>query len=134
MYLLPYYSTQSPLPGTTACIHIMHLLTIGGHDLWEEDDRLRVVEDILEPNGLYLSAPIQRIQSADHSSVIIACPIDPCRTVIQDFYQWNEIPKEDHTTFCWRIFYRCGTPFFPKGDRLGPFPMKDIYEWLRAST
>lgn len=137
MYILPYYLTCSPVPGTSipTSIHIMNLLTIGGGELWEEDDQLRVVEDILEPNGLYGSGQPVRILTSSHpDTVIYACPIDPQRTAIDDFYRWKEISKEDRETFCWRTFYRCGTPFFPKDERLGPFYTKEVYAWLNPTA
>ena len=127
MYLLPYYFTESAIPSTSTVlpISLMHLLTVGGENLWEEDDRLRIVEDILEPNGLYLSAPPYRVPFLNET--VYACRIDTARTSIDDFYRWKEIPRSDRETFCWRTFYRGGLPWFPAEERMGPFSMKDVY-------
>ena len=78
------------------------ILTVGGTALWQEENSLDVITDVLEPNGLFLSGKPVKWKDA------WLCPIDSSRTSMSDFYQWKEIPLEDRETFCWRTFYRMG--------------------------
>lgn len=127
MILLPYYTKHTSLTGTSAVIHALHLLTVGGQALWEEDDSLRMVEDVMEPNGIYLMEPPVQVPTAPS---VYLCRVDPVRTHIQDFYRWSEIPKEDHETICWRSFYRCGSTPLPEQERLGAFSVKTVCGWI----
>lgn len=135
MILLPYYTKDTPITGTHATIRTIFLLTVGGKEVWEEEDVLRIVEDVLEPNGLYLSAnTVPRCVSDDMDrGSIYACPIDPIRTAVHDFYRWSELPKEDDTTICWRPFYRCGSTPIPVHETLSGIPMKTICGWIDPS-
>jgi hypothetical protein len=87
-------------------IHCIQLLTVGGTSLWEEakGTSLKVVEE----NDLY--------RKEDSTVMVLPnevhlCEIDPQKTKIQDFYQWNELSTADDSTFCWRHF------FYLEGDK-----------------
>jgi len=80
-------------------IYSIHVLTIGGNQLWEEDDHLRTKEDVLEPNGIYGKGDIRVVDT------LHLCEVDTEQTQIADFYKWKELPAQDQDTFCWRDFY-----------------------------
>lgn len=80
-------------------IHSIHVLTIGGTQLWEEAGHLRLKEDVLEPNDIYERGDVRVIGG------ICLCEVDTERTQIDDFYKWKELPIHDQETFCWRDFY-----------------------------
>jgi len=82
-------------------VHTIHLLTIAGKRLWEEDVTLDVDKDILEPNDIYRKGDIQTILKH-----VKLCEVDLERTNIQEFYQWKEIELEDDTTFCWKTYFQ----------------------------
>lgn len=127
MYILPYYTTlhKSPFPTKeNTTLTVQHLLLIGGTQPWEETDpTLRIGEDILEPNGLYLAAPPQIRGDRAY------CPIDPRRTRIEDFYQWSEVETPGCDTFCWRPFYRFHDHqmmSLPSHVRLGSLSLNEV--------
>jgi hypothetical protein len=101
MFILPYHSSSRAFQA----IHIttFHCLTLGGAQLWKEDDSLDVVHDILGPNGIYLASPPVRVKD------IVFCEVDTTRTNLADQYQWDEISLTDRHTFCWRTYYLMGT-------------------------
>lgn len=100
MFILPYHSSSRAFQA----IHMttLHCLTLGGTQLWKEDDSLDVIRDILEPNGIYLASPPIRVKD------IVMCEVDTTRTNLADQYQWDEIPLTDRHTFCWRTYYLMG--------------------------
>ena len=112
-------------------ITIFQLLTIGGTALWSESDDLRIIEDILEPNGIILKeAPFLY-------NGIQFCPVDTEKTTMNDFYKWEEISKEDQETFCWRTFYVLGQEGhyrswlpIPKQEKLGPYSFCELFDQL----
>lgn len=80
-------------------LYSIHVLTIGGTQLWEEEDHLRPKEDVLEPNDMYATGEIVAVDK------FRLCEVDTERTQIADFYKWKELPAHDQETFCWRDFY-----------------------------
>ena len=123
MFILPFiHSTTTVGTKEITCIQI---LTIGGKTLWTEEDGLHIITDILEPNGLYVkSPPITR-------EGIIFCPIDPIKTVLHDFYIWDDLPIDDQETFCWRRWYLLVNqlPISPT-EQLAPFSVQQIMELI----
>lgn len=99
MFILPYlYSTLS-LP--TVFLHRIRILTWGGTELWQEENILRLREDILEPNELPL------ISHHLYKNVHL-CLLDETRLNLSEYYDWEEIPPSsspDPPVFCWRTFY-----------------------------
>ena len=83
-------------------IHVIsiQLLTIGGMELWKEDDSMDLDRDILEVNDLHRTGDLI-VWNKD----IMFCEMDLQKTKIDDFYQWSELSREDRDTFCWRTYY-----------------------------
>jgi len=97
MFIVPFICKVSKQHNMT--IYSIHILTIGGTQLWEEEDHLRTQEDVLEPNDIYSKANIRTVDT------LRLCEVDTDRTHIADFYKWSELPAHDRETFCWRDFY-----------------------------
>lgn len=102
---------------------------------WKEDDSLKLEEDILHPNGIYLQGP--PIQHND----LYLCPIDPLRTNLADFYQWKELDICDSETFCWRTMYLTGESHnyrgwlpIPTMERFGPYSFQDVLDKIHAEV
>ena len=96
MFILPYVSSSHIL--STVVLHRIRLLTVGGTGLWQEDNALRLHEDILEPNDLPLLSHHQ------HKDIYF-CRLDPDRMNLSEYYDWEEVVPSDTTVFCWRTFY-----------------------------
>ena len=96
MILVPYIHTSTMVNG----IHVQSymIMTIGGTDLWTEDDTENP-EHILAANDLYATSIV------NHDNVYL-CRIDQTKTMIESFYKWNEV--NDMTVFCWRTLYTFG--------------------------
>jgi hypothetical protein len=126
MIIIPFTHRIKTVSNIT--IHIFRILTIGGTTLWKETDSLRLEQDILHPNGIYLDgAPIQWNNA-------YLCRVDTNKTDMNDFYQWSEVPKNSDI-FCWRTFYTFGDMNhhyswmeIPKQERLEPYSCNDILE------
>ena len=102
------------------------ILTLSGTALWKEEDSLDIIKEVLEPNGLFLSAdPILY-------NGIYYCPVDTIRTDTSDDYHWEEIEPTQGGQFCWRTFYQC-EPYRlspPASERLEPFSCREIIDSL----
>lgn len=115
-------------------ITMFQLLTIGGTLPWKEDSSLRLEEDILHPNGIYLQgSPIQQDD-------MYLCPVDPNKTNMSDFYQWNELSLDDTDTFCWRTVYVTGDPHnyrgwlpIPTSETLGQHSFQELFDIIHAN-
>lgn len=106
-------------------IHVIHVLTIGGAVLWKENSSLSLENDILHPNGIYLENKPIKWKDA------YFCKVDTTKTEMNDFYQWNEIPKESDM-FCWRTFYTFGDKhvcdsWLPIPSKLEPYSCQDLF-------
>ena len=117
MFILPFVCTRSPPSPSSSPLTILRILTLGGKDLWQEDDMLRLAEDILEPNGL----PLLRHHS--HKGIHF-CQLDPTQLDLSEYYDWEEVdPTATPPVFCWRTFYWMGDTLPPPSTAyLGPFP------------
>ena len=120
MFILPYLRLSS---------HTIQILTVGGCTLWEEDSTLRIKEDILEPNDIYLAAAPRVIQL--HGHTVVLCEIDPVQTNLNDFYEWKDLPL-DNDTICIRMIHDlpCVPP--PADLLLAPLPLSTVLDALRA--
>ena len=133
MIIIPFIHKVKYVPPMQ--ITMFQLLTIGGTLSWKEDSSLRLEEDILHPNGIYLQGqPIQRDD-------MYLCPVDPIKTNISDFYQWNELSKNDTETFCWRTIYVTGEPNnyrgwlpIPKTETLGQHSLQEIFDIIHTEV
>jgi len=119
----PTQSTQTTEPSQVIQFSV---LTLSGTALWKEEDTLDLVKEVLEPNGLFLSAdPIL------HNGIYY-CPIDTTRTDTSDDYHWEEIDPAQGGQFCWRTFYQC-EPYRlspPASERLEPFSCREVLDSL----
>ena len=102
MILLPYVHTIKSI--NQIPVHSYMILTIGGKQLWIEDLKEDIIEDleveqILVNNDLYVDSIKQ------HGDVYL-CRINTEKTKMTDFYKWSEIT--DPSTFCWRTLYTFG--------------------------
>lgn len=119
---------------TIHSIHSIRILTIGGTQLWEEADNLDIDCDILESNDIYRKGPIHVINN------LRLCEVDTERTAIADFYKWNELPVQDHDTFCWRNMYHIvgdrGDSWLdiPTKEKLGTIPMSHVMNAILQSN
>jgi len=116
-------------------IHIFQILTIGGTTMWKENPTASLEEDILHPNGIYLDKPVTKWKD------VMLCHVDSKKTDMNDFYQWNELPKESDT-FCWRTFYTFGekeeknhTEYdswlpIPSQERMEPYRCKEVFDMI----
>ena len=132
MFIIPFIHRTKQHSNMT--IHIFQILTIGGTTLWKENPTASLEVDILHPNGIYLQGPpIQRNE-------MYLCPIDPIKTNLTDFYQWNEIQKDDTETFCWRTVYVTGETNnyrgwlpIPKTETLGAHSFQEIFDIIHTA-
>lgn len=77
-------------------------LANGGRVCWQTDEKTvtkeQLVEEYLEPNGL---VPLN-IYMEDS---IILVQIDPEKTILDNFYTWEEVYQKKQRYECWRHFY-----------------------------
>ena len=120
----PSPAPAPPLPLALAPrLQIIRILTLGGTDLWQEEEVLRLKEDVLDPNGLPLLC-------YDTYKGIHFCQLDPSRMDLSEYYEWDEVdPTVTPSVFCWRTFYWMGDVLPPpQTARLGPFSCKEIVQ------
>ena len=101
--------------------------------MWNEECTLHSVKDILNVNGLYLSAePIQWENT-------ILCPVDIQQTNMADFYRWEELP-ESNNMFCWKTVYILGNESRTRNglalskETIGPYTYTEIVDALHQSS
>ena len=80
-------------------VNVIKILTIGGKNLWEENDSLNIHTDILTPNEIFITGNIIKFDEK-----VQLCEVDLKKTNVNDFYKWEEINVNDRDTFCWRTF------------------------------
>lgn len=126
MFIVPYIHNRKKLEHTI--VNLFTILTIGGKYVWEEDNNLDIETDILHPNGIYLETIPSKLGE------IVLCKVDTSKTDINDFYKWDEIDKEDTTTFCWKTIYtfqgisediKWWLPI-PMEEKLGPYTYNEL--------
>ena len=126
MFILPFIHKKTTIRGTP--VSIFHLLLMGS-SLWEEEDQLDVIHDILDPNGLVLSGnPICK-------NNVWYCPMDP-NTNLQDYYRWEEVSLDITDTFCWKTIYSMGEESkwlpVPMEESIGPLMVRDVVPILAS--
>ena len=132
MFIIPFIHKQSVLDKIT--ISIFQILTVGGKELWTEDNSFNLENDILVPNGIFLEkSPIQNDNT-------FLCKVDVTKTNISDFYKWDEIKLEDKDIFCWRTFYTfgekdnyCNWLPVPTNQYIGKYNYKDLIDMIYQS-
>jgi len=110
-------------------IHSIKVLTVGGREIWEENNKLNLDKDILNSNDIYrIGLPIK------FDKQLQLCEVDITKTNINDFYKWDEIDYEDREMFCWRTYiYLNGDGNtnwleIPVSEMLGKYYIKDLVD------
>ena len=121
MLILPFIHNRTVLPAIT--VSALQLLLIGRSTVWSEEDGMDLCEDILHPNGVYLSA--SPIPLGD----TWLCPVDTKKTNLSDFYRWEECATDD-SNISWRTIYLTVGPSHsvPPSENLGPHTYTEILE------
>lgn len=102
MFIIPFTHLKSTITQHNIDINRFTILTLGGKHLWTENDSLDLINDILHPNGIFLTkSPIK------YKNYYL-CEVDILKTDLNDFYKWEEIELKDEECFCWRTFYTFG--------------------------
>jgi hypothetical protein len=116
MFIIPYmYKVTKE---NNVSVHAIHLLTIAGKHLWEEESHLDIDHDILEPNELFRKGDIQTILKH-----VKLCEIDKEKTNVHDFYKWREVASQDDSTFCWKSYFHLEGD---KRDSWLPIPPREM--------
>lgn len=129
MFIVPFI--HKVVNQNTLEINVIKLLTIGGSELWEEDNKLNVDKDILNPNDIYRT----KLQLKLNKQVSLY-EVDVEKTNISDFYKWEDITPENEETFCWRTFIylqdKTGANWLeiPETERLGKFLVRDVIKTI----
>lgn len=120
MFIIPFTHLKSTITQHQIHIHRFIILTIGGKKLWTENDLLDPMNDILQPNGIFLEKPPIKYNN------YYLCQVDIKKTDLNEFYKWEEIDLKDEECFCWRTFYTFGNGLdlcswlpIPKNESLG---------------
>ena len=129
MFIIPYVYKRTIIHQMQ--VTIIQVLTIGGTLLWKEADDLDIENDILLPNGIQVKGTPAKKDDQ------YFCEVDESQTAMNDFYCWEEIPKEDRTTFCWRSYYLFGEGRnyrswlpIPSNERLEPYSCRDVMDQI----
>ncbi len=126
MFILPFI--HEVVNQGSLQVHSIKMLTVGGHELWEEKDGLIINKDILNPNDIYARGKPIKMDKLMH-----LCAVDTTKTSVTDFYTWNELSLEDSETFCWRTFTYLAADkecwlAIPDTERLGKYSVRTIVE------
>jgi hypothetical protein len=120
MFIIPFTYLKTVISPHQIHIHRFNILTIGGNQLWTENDSLDLINDILTPNSIYLEK-----QPIKYNNYYL-CQVDILKTDLNEFYKWEEIELKDKDRFCWRMFYTFGSELdlcswlpIPKNESLG---------------
>jgi hypothetical protein len=126
MFIIPY--TQKQVIINHIRITVYQILTVGGTNLWEEDDAYEV-ENILTLNEIYVKSSPTAING------MWLCPVDITKMKMEEYYQWTET-EQDSTLFCWRTFYIFDDqiPLFLQDDRIGPFSYQDLFDRIKQTV
>jgi hypothetical protein len=125
MFIVPF--THKVVNQNLLKINVIKILTIGGASLWEEDNRLNIDTDILNPNGIYRNKLNIKI-----NKLVNLYEIDTKKTIIDDFYMWEDIDMNDKETFCWRTFIYLADNNninwleIPDTEKLGNYLIRDL--------
>jgi hypothetical protein len=124
MFILPFI--HEIIIQRQLTVHTIKVLTVGGQDIWEEADNLKINKDILNPNDIYAKSKPVRFDKA-----LRLCAVDTNRTPVSDFYRWNELSSSESDIFCWRTFTYIvsdndGWLAIPSIEKLGRYSIRDI--------
>jgi hypothetical protein len=99
MFIIPYI--RKTTVHNNIQVNVLKILTIGGRYLWEESNELNLYQDILEPNGIFTIDTPYTSASLPHYYL---CEVDTRKTILTDFYKWEELSLTDEETFCWKTY------------------------------
>jgi hypothetical protein len=99
MFIIPYIRKTTAYNNIQ--VNVIKILTIGGKYLWEESDDLNIYQDALEPNGIFTTNKSYTCVAL-HNYYL--CEVDTSKTILTDFYRWEELPVTDEETFCWKTY------------------------------
>ena len=125
MFIVPFI--HKVVNQNTLQINVIKLLTIGGCDLWEEENGLNIDKDILNPNDIYRGKKLIKLNKQ-----LNLYEVDTEKTKINDFYMWEDIELENKDTFCWRTYIYlsdlAGSNWLeiPETEKLGKFLVRDL--------
>lgn len=134
MKVLPFFLThkQGQLSATKCTLFLAH----GGKAYWQTEEPTvseeSLVEHYLKPNGFVWKRILP-------SPGIVYVEIDPEKTVLQDFYTWEESLKVPQKPECWRSYYffkdPTGVDWFTgktlQESELEGKPIQEIYEEIQ---
>jgi hypothetical protein len=102
MKVLPFYLKQKQSKGQLCMTKLSVFLANGGRVCWQTDEKTvtkeQLVEEYLEPNGL---VPLNIYM--ENSMILVQ--IDPEKTILDNFYTWEEVYQKKQRYECWRNFY-----------------------------
>jgi len=126
MFIVPFIHKHSIV--NNIYINVFCVLTVGGNEVWKEDDSATIT-DILTVNGVFTVVPPIKLGDT------YFCKVDVDKTNMDDFYKWEEI--QDNETFCWRTFYAFGQKEdysnwlpIPDNEYLGKYSYKNLLHIL----
>jgi hypothetical protein len=128
MLIIPF--THKTIQNNEIEINIITILTIGGDKLWEESNSLDIDKDILNPNDIWRTGPILKLE---HGKVQL-CQVDTQKTKMSDFYKWEETDIKDKDVFSWRSFYyfkgagNLNWLDVPASEKLSGYSVKDFLQ------
>ena len=93
MFIIPFTYHKTTLQNPKITIHRFIILTIGGKQLWTENDSLDPIHDILHPNQIYLETPPIKYEN------YYLCQVDITKTDMNEFYKWDEIELRMRNVF-----------------------------------
>lgn len=125
MLILPF--THKSVVQNNFEVNIINILTVGGKNIWKEDDTLNIDDDILNPSDIYRKGNI-----ITYKKKLQLCEVDDEKTNIKDFYNWKELDITDSDTFCWRtLYYFTGFNKLcwletPNSEKLGNYTIQEL--------
>ena len=128
MLILPFI--HKIVNNNTFEVNIIKVLTIGGYTLWEEKNTLNIDTDILNPNDIYRKNKVINFDKNLH-----LCEVDIEKTIISDFYKWEEISLNDTEIFCWKSFYYFTGDNMcwlepPTSEKIGKYNVNDLIKMI----
>jgi hypothetical protein len=131
MFIIPFIHNISKQTHNNINIHTIKILTIGGRQLWKENSKLDIDNDILIPNDIYRIGDIIKL-----GKNIKLCKVDSSKTNINDYFKWEEININDTDTFCWRTYIQIidinnhNWLNIPDNEKIDKFVLKDIIDTI----
>jgi hypothetical protein len=129
MFIVPFTHNIVKQKQNNINIHTIKILTIGGIQLWEENSKLNIDNDILIPNDIFRIGDIIKL-----GKNIKLCKVDTSKTKMNDYFKWEEININDKDTFCWRTYIQIidnnnhNWLNIPDNETFGRVLLRDIFD------